>query len=159
MSIITGSRKQFVLVVDSDCHGGRSLLSELRSLGCYVSLASSGTEALQYVEDNEPDAVVADWNLPDMSGLELARRIKSMRFATKVVLEKEGADWRSLRQTLEVGGEELLSRPVSAATVLRRLEHSALPQLSESPGDPLEHLRGAHSRESDAGRSLPSVSR
>lgn len=124
MNISAGSHKQFILVVDRDCYRGRSLVSGLRALGCYVSLASSGSEALQYVAENEPDAVAVDWSLPDMPGLELARRIKSHWFATKIVLGKGDADWRSLRQTLEVGGEDLLSHPLKASTVLRSLTRS-----------------------------------
>lgn len=136
MKIVTGPRKEFVLVVDSDRHRGRSLVSELRSFGCYVSLASSGAEALKYVEENEPDSVVSDWNLEDMTGLELTRRIKSTRFETRVVLEKADGDWRSLRETLEVGGDELLSRPHSAAAVLRNQEQSTPRRIPRPPGSP-----------------------
>jgi DNA-binding response OmpR family regulator len=103
-----------------------------------VSLASSGADALQYVEENEPDAVVAKWDLPDMTGPELVRRIMSSRFGTKVILEKDGGDWRSLRQTLEVGGEDLLTHPLSAAALLRSLEHSSGHELSGSLGTSAE---------------------
>lgn len=136
MTIVTGPRKEFVLVVDSNCHRGRSLMSALRSSGCYVSLASSGAEALKHVEENEPDSVVSDWSLVDMTGLELTRRIKSRRFETKVVLEKADGDWRSLRETLEVGGNELLAHPVSAAAVLQSLEQSPPRRISRLSGSP-----------------------
>lgn len=114
--------RRFVLVVDGDCHRARSRLSELRTSGCYAASAASGAEAVTYVIENEPDAVVSDWNLPDMSGPDLARRVKSARFATKVFLQKEGVDIRSLRQTLEAGGEDLLSRSSPIADLLRSLE-------------------------------------
>jgi CheY-like chemotaxis protein len=97
------------------------LLSALRSFGCYAARATTGAEGLRYVRENEPDAVVGDWNLSDMTGPEFARRVKSARFETKVLLQKEGADARSLRKTLECGGEELLERSTPVSRLFRLL--------------------------------------
>ena len=114
--------RHFVLVVDHDPHRGRALLSKLRSAGCYVSWAVSGGDALQYIVENEPDAVVAEWALPDMSGPELARRIKTARFATKVILEKDGVDWRDLREAFEAAADDLLPLPPAVPPLLVSLE-------------------------------------
>ena len=113
--------RHYVLVVDSDCYRARAMLSELRASGCYAATAVTGADALRYVIENEPDAVVADWDLSDMTGPEFARRVKSARFATKVYLHKARPDVSSLRQTLGCGGEDLLSRPSPIASVLRSL--------------------------------------
>ena len=121
MNIVDGPRKAFVLVVDSDCPRGRSLGSELRSLGYYVALASSGAEALQYVDENEPDAVALDWDCRDMPGLELARRLTTRSRKPKILVLKNEMDWRSLRHALECGGDDLLERPLSTMTLSRVL--------------------------------------
>jgi two-component system cell cycle response regulator CtrA len=116
---------QFVLVVDSDCRRGRGVQSDLRAKGCYATFASSGQEALRFAREYEPDAVVSDWALSDMGGPELVRQIKSARFETKVILEKDDVDWRALRQAYEVAADDLLSRPELSEELLTSLKRPA----------------------------------
>ncbi len=114
----------FVLVVDSDCHRGRLLVSQLTNARCYAARAHRGQDALQFVRDNAPDAVICNWRLEDMSGLELLQRIKKESLPTKVILASEQADWQHLRQTLASGGEDLLDRPYSLDHLFRTLGRS-----------------------------------
>ena len=51
-------------------------LSELRA-GIFVDSAASGEEALASIERTAPNFVLADHDLPDMDGCELARRVKA----------------------------------------------------------------------------------
>ncbi len=115
--------RHFILVVDADAHRGRALAMDLRDAGCYAAFATSAAEALRYALENEPDAIVSGWELPDMAAVELCRRIKSARWETKVILHQEAAKPSSLRLALENGGEDVLSQPVSAGPVLRLLAH------------------------------------
>ena len=121
MTLTPNPGGQYVLVVDGDFHRGKALVSEMRASGCYAATATSGAEALRYVAENEPDAVVSEWELPDMTGLELVRRMTLEEASTKAILHREKADWHQLRQTLECGGEDLLSNPVHATELLRAL--------------------------------------
>jgi CheY-like chemotaxis protein len=124
MNIPLESGRHFVLVVDSDCHRGRRVQLDLKAKGCYATFVSSGQEALRFVRENEPDAVLSDWALTDMAGPELARQIKCARFATRVILEKDDVDWRALRQAYEVAADDLLSRSQSSGQVLSTLERT-----------------------------------
>lgn len=116
--------KYFVLIVDGDCHRGRSLASQLTDARCYAARVCSGVDALRFVRENEPDAVVSEWRLEDITGLELLREIKELSFLTKVILASDQGDWQSLRRTLAGGGEDLLTRPFSLGYLLRTLERS-----------------------------------
>jgi two-component system OmpR family response regulator len=137
MKLTMGLWRLFVLVVDSEGHRRQALVGALRALGAYVGCASSGEEALRYVNENEPDALLSDWTLPDMEGLELARRITQGRFRPRFILQKEGADWRSLRETLECGGEDVLSYPFTMDELLRSLRRgSDLARRLAHPGPP-----------------------
>ena len=127
MNLTPGARKEYTLVVDCNCFRGRGLASALTRLGCYAAFVPTGDAALRYIIENEPDAVIADWELPDMDGLELARQVTLGGLRTKVILHKEDADWRCLRSALECGGEEVLTHPCSADVVLRALERRHAP--------------------------------
>jgi DNA-binding response OmpR family regulator len=121
MILTESPRKEFLLVVDRDGHRGRDLAEHLRALGCYATSLTSAEEALKYASENLPDAIVADWELPDMTGTELAHRAKSQCIAAKVVLASDPADARRLRETLRCGADDLLFRPLSAEALLRTL--------------------------------------
>jgi len=118
MTLVENPRKEFVLVVDSDCLRGRALLTRLRAIGYYVASFARGEDALKFAAENDPDAIVSEWSLSDMRGVELARRAKMQSFATKVILLSDQADWRALRETLECGGEDVVSRSVSMEHLL-----------------------------------------
>ncbi len=122
MRLPTASAKPFVLVVDGNAYRGLELVAELRSAGCRVSWAPMGSDALRYILWNGPDAVIADWFLPDTTGPELARRIKSNPFAPKVILGRDQVDWRDLREAFEAAADDVLPRPLSMDALLESLE-------------------------------------
>ena len=69
-------RKRNVLVVDDEktvCASCRKILTKE---GYNVDVASSGKEALSKVKGNGFDVVVTDWKMPEIDGIEVARRIK-----------------------------------------------------------------------------------
>jgi len=65
---------QVILHVDDNEAGRYALSRVLRNAGFNVLEAASGAEALAQMA-NRPDLVILDVNLPDMSGLEVCRRI------------------------------------------------------------------------------------
>ena len=75
-----------VLVVDSEPHIQRLCLEEFRDEGYEVQVASTGGETIRLVDSFNPDMVVLEVLLPDMSGLEAGRMVKGSRKETRVVL-------------------------------------------------------------------------
>ncbi|MBS1213513.1 MAG: chemotaxis protein methyltransferase CheR, partial [Proteobacteria bacterium] len=66
-----------ILVADDNVDVANSLALLLRTLGHDVRIANTGQEALAAVETYGPDFVLLDIGLPDMSGLEVARTLRS----------------------------------------------------------------------------------
>ncbi len=134
-----------ILVVD-DSEVNRMLASsQLRRLGYEPVLASSAAEALDVLATRPPAAILMDWHMPDVDGLEATRRIRS-----------SGASWSDLpivavtasalvddRQTcLDAGMDDYLSKPVSLADLdgmLRRWVPTEDPNASQAS----EHLDGS----------------
>jgi DNA-binding response OmpR family regulator len=70
-------RPRHVLLVDDTADNRELYAYYLMSEGFRVTQAAAGLEALREVERDPPDVVVIDIGLPDISGLEVCRRIKA----------------------------------------------------------------------------------
>jgi DNA-binding NtrC family response regulator len=75
-----------VLVVDDEntvCNSCRKILTQG---GYNVDIALSGQEALNKVKGNGFDVVIADWRMPEIDGIEVARRIKKEKPNIAVIM-------------------------------------------------------------------------
>lgn len=66
-----------ILVVD-DLKADRDMMSKyLSDAGYTVITANSGQEALDKVSQDQPDAIVTDWMMPEIGGLDICRNLKT----------------------------------------------------------------------------------
>ncbi|GCD84290.1 DNA-binding response regulator [Parageobacillus thermoglucosidasius] len=76
-----------ILIVDDHrlvCEGTKNILE--REQDFQVELVTSGTEAEQMMEQRTYDVFLLDWRMPDMSGIELSRRILQKQPNAKIVI-------------------------------------------------------------------------
>jgi CheY-like chemotaxis protein len=94
----------------------------LRGDGFHVVEAGTGRDALRALETSDARIVVLDVNLPDMSGLDVCRQIKSDRRFQHVRVVQTSATFSSPHDQLtglEAGGADIyLAEPVSRGTLL-----------------------------------------
>jgi signal transduction histidine kinase/DNA-binding response OmpR family regulator len=105
-----------VLVVDDDARVRRFLTTALGAAGLAVTAAGTAAEGLR-LADARPDLIVLDVELPDLSGREVCRRLKSGEdTATIPVLMLSGVftDVADRTQALEDGSDAYLTKPVTA---------------------------------------------
>lgn len=104
-----------ILVVDDNTAAVHLLSRLLTSLGQDVRAAASGQEALTTLAEFQADLVISDIGMPDMSGYELARRIRqSDEIAQPVLVALTGYGQDSDRQSAhEAGFNHHLVKPVS----------------------------------------------
>jgi len=82
-----------VLIVDDDqifCHTAKHFLS---GAGYDVDIATSGRDALISIADTDIDAVVLDYRLPDVSGLDVLRSLRNVPLASRAPVALFTADW------------------------------------------------------------------
>jgi DNA-binding NtrC family response regulator len=123
-------RKRNVLLVDEDQIRCRAIRALLEERGYAVSSLHSGQEALKQLRLETFDLLLIDQQLPDISGLELLRQVRSQDDALNVllVIPAEGTD--IVAEALRLGAFECLKRPYDGdelvLTVDRALEADQL---------------------------------
>ena len=75
-----------ILIVDDDLHIRRLYKEELEEEGYEVVIASTGTEAIELFEKENPDLVTLDILMPDMDGIKLLRQMKEKKPRIPIIM-------------------------------------------------------------------------
>ena len=115
--------KKKVLLVDADLRSVRVLEVSLRKAGYNVTCATDGTSALELLEHQLPDLIIADTKLPKLDGYTFVRRLRERHeWADLPVIFL--ASQRSVEDKirgLELGVEEYLTKPIFVRELLARV--------------------------------------
>jgi DNA-binding NtrC family response regulator len=104
--------KPKILIVDDEVRMCRSLQILLSEEGKYdVAYALSGEEALEIIRSEGADLVIADLSMPEMSGMELLKRVKSQNPRQKVVIMTAYSSVKSAIEAMKEGAFEYLIKP------------------------------------------------
>ena len=113
----------FVLVVEDEPAQREVLSYNFEAEGFRVTQASNGEEALMLVEESAPDVIVLDWMLPNVSGIEVCRRLK-MRPETRgvpiIMLSARSEEVDRVRG-LETGADDYMIKPYSLVELVARV--------------------------------------
>ena len=109
-----------VLVVEDDPQVGE-ILKHLLTHYDHASQASSGNEALKIIEENPPDIMLLDLTLPDMSGLEVAQRVRRNRRTKSIRILAMSATPVDKRIWSKSGCNDFILKPFSIPILLDRL--------------------------------------
>jgi two-component system, OmpR family, KDP operon response regulator KdpE len=109
-----------VLVVDDERQILRALQTNLRGAGYDVTTAASAQEALAAAAMRPPDAVILDLVLPDGSGIEVARELRSWSAAPILVLSVVGDEAEKVA-ALDAGADDYVEKPFGIDELLARL--------------------------------------
>lgn len=116
-----------VLVVDDSpdtCEGIKTMLKET---GVSVDCSFSGREAVEAAErahqtGNDYFAVIVDWKMPEMDGIETARRIRERLGADIPVILLSAFNWEEVEQeALEAGINGFLTKPIFRSELVQKL--------------------------------------
>jgi two-component system chemotaxis response regulator CheY len=107
-----------VLIADDSRVMRQIVIRTLRQAGYDwdVREAANGAEALEAIRADEPDVVLSDWNMPEMTGIELLRALRANGLETPFgFVTSEGS--QEMRETAEAAGALfLIAKPFTADT-------------------------------------------
>ncbi len=110
-----------ILLVDDEQLITDSLSYSLKREGFEVDIAADGLSAIKAVEETRPDLIVLDLMLPDISGFEVCRRLRTFTTTPVIMLTARGEEIDRVLG-LEVGADDYLAKPFSFRELLARLQ-------------------------------------
>lgn len=115
--------KTRVLIVEDEEALSTLLEYNLGKEGFQTVVASDGDEALLKIEDAPPDLIILDWMLPNISGIEICRRLRSKpdtRNIPVIMLTARSEEADRIRG-LETGADDYLTKPFSTDELIARI--------------------------------------
>jgi two-component system KDP operon response regulator KdpE len=109
-----------ILVVDDEPQITRVLRTTLTAQGYEIRVANDGETALEIAKDFTPDLVLTDLAMPNMSGIELCKRLRQISQVPIVVLSVRGEE-RSKVEALDSGADDYVTKPFSTGELLARI--------------------------------------
>jgi two-component system response regulator MprA len=110
-----------ILIVDDEPAVRDALHLALSSDGYDVDSAVNGREALNLVEESNPDAIVLDVLMPQLSGIEVCRRLRTGGYRTPVLMLTARDAVSDRVAGLDAGADDYLVKPFALDELLARL--------------------------------------
>ncbi len=105
-----------ILIVDDEKNFVYFVKENLAHRGYPVDVAYDGKEALELIQSKSYDLVFLDINMPELTGLELAKYVKENKIKSKVIIV---TGYEEIKESLAkvLGADEYLTKPVAIADI------------------------------------------
>lgn len=112
-----------VLLVEDEPAQREVLAYNLEADGFRVVRSENGEEALLLVDEDPPDLIVLDWMLPNVSGIEVCRQLKTRKETRSIPIIMLSARSEELDRVrgLETGADDYVVKPYSVAELMARV--------------------------------------
>ena len=127
-----------VLIIEDDSSVCELLFSCLSKAGYRVSIAQSGEAGLSQLEEDPPEAMVLDLNLPGMNGLELQEALRIQGNFTPIIFLSGAGKVSFAVEALKSGALDFLQKPIAAAELIHTVE-KAFSQDLQNRYEQLQH--------------------
>ncbi|SLN10932.1 Phosphate regulon transcriptional regulatory protein PhoB [Roseovarius gaetbuli] len=130
-----------VLLVEDEPAQREVLSYNLEADGFRVLTANNGEEALLIVAETPPDIIVLDWMMPNVSGIEVCRQLKtrSETRAIPIIMLSARSEEVDLVRGLETGADDYMVKPYSVVELLARVRAQLRRTRPATVGERLEY--------------------
>ena len=130
-----------VLLVEDEPAQRELLAYNLEAKGFDVITADNGEDGLILVDENDPDLIVLDWMMPQLSGIEVCRRLKSNSKTRQipVIMLSARAEEVDRVRGLETGADDYVVKPYSVIELMARVKAHLRRIRAAAVGDRLEY--------------------
>ena len=134
-----------ILAVDDDPTNINVIVSHLKPLNAKMLVATSGATALDIINSKNPDLVILDINMPNMSGIDVCRTIKADPENKHIPILFLTSSETDIGEAFGVGAVDYIVKPVRSEELIARVNtHLTLSTLVESLNHANTMLEGAN---------------
>ena len=127
--IVTDIRER-ILILEDEKLLRMTMRKRLEDEGYRVFEAATGQTALELIRDDEPDLLLLDYKLPDMTGIDVLRQVREMHLDTSAILLTAFSSIGTAVEAMKLGAHDYLDKPVDydelLATIAKALETTRL---------------------------------
>ena len=120
-----------ILIVDDEANMRRGLKDNLEFEGYEVSEAVDGANALETLKEIQPDLIVLDVMMPNLSGFEVCKQLRKEGNETPIILLTAKGEEIDKVLGLEMGADDYVQKPFSIRELIARIK--AILRRSEKP--------------------------
>ncbi len=115
---------KLILIVDDIMQNISLIGSNLRTMGYRINVASSGKEAFVSIEQERPDLILLDINMPEMDGFEVCKRLKSsVKYSDiPIIFLTAETEADKIEKGFEVGAVDYITKPFRVKEVKARVK-------------------------------------
>jgi DNA-binding response OmpR family regulator len=116
------SSKKKIMIVEDEPSLVFTLRDTLENEGYEVAIVETGTEALEQVKDFSPDLMLLDIMLPGMSGFEVCKKIREMKFNFPIIMLTARDQEIDKVTGLNIGADDYITKPFGVKELLARIQ-------------------------------------
>ncbi|MEN8244698.1 MAG: response regulator [Thermodesulfobacteriota bacterium] len=113
-----------VLLVDDEKDFLEAMSERMRARDMEVTTASSAKEALEKIEQETFDAIVLDFQMPEMDGMEALKSIKAKRPESQIILLTGYATIEKGVEAMKVGASDFLEKPADLELLSKKIKQA-----------------------------------
>ena len=112
-----------ILIADDEQNQLELLSFNLKQDGYDVIIATNGQDVLDIVADQLPDLIILDWMMPEISGIDVCRHLRSSKETRSIPIIMLSARGEESDRTLglDVGADDYMTKPFSPRELLARV--------------------------------------
>ena len=114
--------EEILLVVEDDSDLREAIVESLQGLDCVIHSLGNAEDALAFSRENACFAVISDYRMPGMNGIEFCRRLKQESPRIKFVVLTGYADKQTVLDGFRVGIDDLLEKPQDLVRLREKAE-------------------------------------
>lgn len=115
-----GKRKANILLIEDDPTIRRMLSIAFQEAGLSAIEAGNGQDGIKAVVKHQPDLILLDIGLPDISGLEVVQNVRTWSKVPIIILSANGQEHLKV-ECLECGADDYVTKPFGVAELMARI--------------------------------------
>jgi len=116
--------KEKVLLVDDELEFTQVLSERMKARGVDVDTAASGHEALEKVKGRSYDAIILDFSMPEMDGIETLRHLVEDNPDLQVILLTGYATLEKGIEAIKLGAMDFLEKPAEIQKLMEKIQQA-----------------------------------